>query len=106
MAVPAAIEAVTFGFPAREAGIGQTPRIMAKARLGTQAFRILSHGDHHRARIFGTYAFEVEQIGGELLDQWDDEAVEFSDLVVEVHDSASEGFQVKGASLRHGDPRR
>ncbi len=30
LAVPAAIEAVTFGFPAREAGIGQTPRIMAK----------------------------------------------------------------------------
>ncbi len=30
LAVPAAIEAVTFGFPAREAGIGQTPRIVAK----------------------------------------------------------------------------
>ena len=76
-----------------DAGIGQTPHIMAKLASGAEPIRVIPNGDHYCACVLGAHAFELKQTGGELLDQGDDEPVEFSDLVVDVEDSAGEGLQ-------------
>ena len=64
-----------------------------EARLGAEPIRVIPNGDHYCACVLGAHAFELKQTGGELLDQGDDEPVEFSDLVVDVEDSAGEGLQ-------------
>ena len=92
MAVPAAVEAMALGFPARcrdRAGAAHH----REARLGAQPVRVLACGDHQLARIGDPHPFELEQIGGELFDERNDESVELGDLVIEVQDSAREGLQ-------------
>ena len=92
MAVAAAVETVALRLPTR-CGDRADAAHHGEARLGAEPIRVIPDGDHDCARVLGAYTFELEQIGGELLDQGDDVPVEFGDLVVEVEDSAGEVFQ-------------
>ena len=90
LAVTAAVETVALRLPTR-CGDRADAAHHGEARLGAEPVRVIPNGDHDCACVLGAHAFEFEQTGGELLDQGDDEPVEFSDLVVDVEDSAGGG---------------
>ena len=92
LAVAAAVETVALRLPTR-CGDRADAAHHGEARLGAEPIRVIPNGDHDCARVLGAYTFELEQIGGELLDQGNDEPVELGDLVIEVEDSAGEVFQ-------------
>ena len=90
LAVASAVETVALRLPTR-CGDRADAAHHGEARLGAEPIRVIPNGDHYCACVLGAHAFELKQTGGELLDQGDDEPVEFSDLVVDVEDSAGEG---------------
>ena len=92
LAVAATVETVALRLPTR-CGDRADAAHHGEARLGVEPVRVIPNGDHDCACVFGAHAFEFEQTGRELLDQWNDEAVELGDLVIEIEDSASEVFQ-------------
>ena len=106
MAVPAAVEAVALSLPARGSDrAGATHH--REARLGAQPVQILPRGDHQFASVLDSHAFELKQIGRELLDQRTDEPVQLGDLVVQVQDPAGEVLQRElggdhGVAVSHG----
>ena len=94
MAVASAVETVALRLPTR-CGDRADAAHHGEARLGAEPIRVIPNGDHYCACVLGAHAFELKQTGGELLDQGDDEPVEFSDLVVDVI-----GFCGRGTSGR------
>ena len=92
MAVAATVETVALRLPTR-CGDRADAAHHGEARLGAEPVRVIPNGDHDCACVFGAHAFEFEQTGRELLDQWNNEAVELGDLVIEIEDSASEILQ-------------
>ena len=62
-----------------------------EARLGAEPIRVIPNGDHYCACVLGAHAFELADWRAPR--PGDDEPVEFSDLVVDVEDSAGEGLQ-------------
>ena len=76
MAVASAVETVALRLPTR-CGDRADAAHHGEARLGAEPIRVIPNGDHYCACVLGAHAFELEQTGGELLDQGDDEPVEF-----------------------------
>ena len=77
MAVASAVETVALRLPTR-CGDRADAAHHGEARLGAEPIRVIPNGDHYCACVLGAHAFELKQTGGELLDQGDDEPVEFS----------------------------
>ena len=76
MAVASAVETVALRLPTR-CGDRADAAHHGEARLGAEPIRVIPNGDHYCACVLGAHAFELKQTGGELLDQGDDEPVEF-----------------------------